>query len=252
MVRWFWSGYAAVYDWLWASPISDRLAGIVTEQVGPAPGIVLDAGTGTGMMTAGLCARGHTVIGIDASHAMLTRAARRPGSWVVADVARAPFGHGSVNTVIAGNLLHLCPDPSAVLQVLAALLRPGGRLIVCWPCDEVGPWRIAKAELAHHARIGVVARLAVRLMVAMLALVTGSVRRNPAEQILDAVRATACEHNLAQTHELVLDGLQHLIVLDRENRPQRAARCAQDRRSATAADVEQRSGHIGRLIREQP
>jgi SAM-dependent methyltransferase len=215
--RWFWSGYAAVYDWLWAGPITDRLAGIVTGLVGSAPGIVLDAGTGTGMMTAGLGAQGHTVIGIDASHAMLTRAARRAGSWVVADAARPPFDHGSVDTVIAANLLHLCPAPDAVLQALAALLRPAGRLIVCWPCDDVGPWRIARAELAHHAGIGVIARLTVRLIVAMSALVTGSVRRNPAEHVLDAVRAVAAKHNLARTHEVVLGGLQHLIVLDRKN-----------------------------------
>jgi ubiquinone/menaquinone biosynthesis C-methylase UbiE len=206
-----------VYDWLWAGPITDRLAAIISGLVEPAPGIVLDVGTGTGMMTAGLAASGHTVIGIDASHAMLTRAVRRAGSWVVADAARPPFDHRSVDTVIAGNLLHLCPAPDAVLQALAALLRPAGRLIVCWPCDDVGLWRIAKAELGHHAVIGVVARLTVRLIVAMSALVTGSVRRNPAEHVLDAVRAAASKHNLVQTHEVVLSGLQHLIVLDRKN-----------------------------------
>jgi SAM-dependent methyltransferase len=218
MRRVWWSAYATVYDWLWAGPITDRLAGIVSAPVTRAPGVVLDAGAGTGSMTAGLNILGHTVIGIDTSHAMLSRAARRPGSRVVADAARPPFRPGSIDTIIAGNLLHLCPAPDRVLDALAALLRPGGRLIACWPCDEVGPWRIARAERAHGAGMGgVVARLIVRLMVGVSALATGSVARNPATQVLDGVGATASKRGLAQTHEIVLDGLQHLVVLAYRN-----------------------------------
>ncbi|MFE9959226.1 class I SAM-dependent methyltransferase [Micromonospora sp. NPDC005299] len=215
LVRWWWSGYAAVYDWLWAGPITDGLAETIRTQAAPVSGPVLDAGTGTGLIAARLASLG-SVIGIDSNLAMLTRAARRPGIWMVAQAERPPLEPGSVATVVAANLIHLCREPDAVLDALAVLLCPGGRLIVSWPADEVGAWRIARAERASGAGLGKTgARFAVRVAVAVSAAGTGSVRRTPTHRVLGAIRSVAATRGLRDTHDTALDGLQRLAVLSR-------------------------------------
>ncbi|MFE0855116.1 class I SAM-dependent methyltransferase [Streptomyces mutabilis] len=95
---------------------------------------VLDAGCGSGPLTAALRDRGATVTGIDASAGMLALARRRLGDDVALHVAdlsdRLPVDDGAFDDVVASLVLHYLEDWGPTLTELRRVLRPGGRLIV--------------------------------------------------------------------------------------------------------------------------
>ncbi|GGQ46116.1 class I SAM-dependent methyltransferase [Streptomyces mutabilis] len=95
---------------------------------------VLDAGCGSGPLTAALRDRGATVTGIDASAGMLALARRRLGDDVALHVAdlsdRLPIDDGAFDDVVASLVLHYLEDWGPTLTELRRVLRPGGRLIV--------------------------------------------------------------------------------------------------------------------------
>ncbi|WND39792.1 class I SAM-dependent methyltransferase [Streptomyces sp. BB1-1-1] len=95
---------------------------------------VLDAGCGSGPLTAALRDRGAVVTGIDASAGMLALARRRLGDDVALHLAdlsdRLPFDDGAFDDVVASLVLHYLGDWEPTLAELRRVLRPGGRLIV--------------------------------------------------------------------------------------------------------------------------
>ncbi|MFD3731185.1 class I SAM-dependent methyltransferase [Streptomyces sp. NPDC058632] len=111
----------------YARPAMPALAGDVAGRR------ILDAGCGSGPLSAALRERGAVVTGIDASAGMLTLARRRLGDDVALHVAdlrdRLPFADGSFDDVIASLVLHYLEDWGPTLAELRRVLRPGGRLI---------------------------------------------------------------------------------------------------------------------------
>jgi SAM-dependent methyltransferase len=95
---------------------------------------VLDAGCGSGPLSAALRDRGAIVVGFDASATMLELARQRLGSDAdlrLADLgAPLPFPDGAFDDVIACLVLHYLEDWTAALAELRRVLTPGGRLIV--------------------------------------------------------------------------------------------------------------------------
>ncbi|MCX5402686.1 class I SAM-dependent methyltransferase [Streptomyces sp. NBC_00335] len=94
---------------------------------------ILDAGCGSGPLSAALRDRGAVVTGVDASAGMLALARRRLGedaSLHVADLRdRLPFPDGAFDDVVASLVLHYLEDWGPALAELRRVLRPGGRLI---------------------------------------------------------------------------------------------------------------------------
>ncbi|GII84059.1 methyltransferase [Sphaerisporangium siamense] len=94
---------------------------------------VLDAGCGSGALSAALRDRGAVVTGIDASATMLALARRRLGDDAALRVAdlrdRLPFADGAFDDVVASLVLHYLEDWGPALAELRRVLRPGGRLI---------------------------------------------------------------------------------------------------------------------------
>ncbi|WP_424188037.1 class I SAM-dependent methyltransferase [Actinokineospora sp. G85] len=94
---------------------------------------VLDAGCGSGSLSAALRDRGAVVTGIDASAAMLALARRRLGPDVVLHVGdlngRLPFADNAFDDVVASLVLHYLRDWGPVLAESRRVLKPGGRLI---------------------------------------------------------------------------------------------------------------------------
>lgn len=94
---------------------------------------VLDAGCGSGPLSAWLAGQGGRVAGIDASPRMieLARARALPGaSFAVADLgAPLPFRDGAFDVVVASLVLHYLHDWVAPLRELRRVLRPGGALV---------------------------------------------------------------------------------------------------------------------------
>lgn len=94
---------------------------------------ILDAGCGSGPLSAALRDRGAVVTGIDASAGMLTLARRRLGDDVALHVVdlrdRLPFDDDAFDDVVASLVLHYLEDWGPTLAELRRVLKPGGRLI---------------------------------------------------------------------------------------------------------------------------
>lgn len=95
---------------------------------------ILDAGCGSGPLSAALRERGAVVTGFDLSAAMVELARRRlgPGADLrVHDLADPlPYDDAAFDDVVASLVLHYLEDWSQPLAELHRVLRPGGRLIV--------------------------------------------------------------------------------------------------------------------------
>lgn len=100
---------------------------------------VVEVGCGTGRLAAHLTGRTATVLGVDSSLAMLAVATRRaPGRLICADGRRLPLPDGVADVAITIATLEFT-DASVVLDELARITRPGGRIIAL-TLNRVSPW----------------------------------------------------------------------------------------------------------------
>ncbi|MEU6083360.1 methyltransferase domain-containing protein [Streptomyces sp. NPDC047108] len=94
---------------------------------------ILDAGCGSGPLSAALRDRGAVVTGIDASAGMLALARQRLGGDAVLHVVDIgdplPFADGAFDDVVASLVLHYLEDWGPTLAEIRRVLKPGGRLI---------------------------------------------------------------------------------------------------------------------------
>ena len=133
-----WDDYAPFYDWENAQTVQRRDVGFWRRRALAASGPVLELGCGTGRVTLPLARAGATMVGIDRSAEMLSRAVRRvrrskikgPIQLLRGDIRYLPFAPGSFPLVIAPygilqSLLHE-RDLAATLDAVAAVLAPGG------------------------------------------------------------------------------------------------------------------------------
>jgi demethylmenaquinone methyltransferase/2-methoxy-6-polyprenyl-1,4-benzoquinol methylase len=114
-----------------------RRAMVEAVQAGPQER-VLDVATGTGMVAEALVRRyGCSVVGLDQSEAMLSRARARVRrddtlrsrvSLVVGEAEALPFADGEFDHLTFTYLLRYVDDPAATLRELARVVRPGGRI----------------------------------------------------------------------------------------------------------------------------
>jgi len=95
-----------------------------------APCDVLDVGCGAGFLANDLGARGHRVVGVDASREALEVAARHDASRSVSyrrgDALALPLPNASFDVACAMDLLEHVPDPTAAVAEIARVLRPSG------------------------------------------------------------------------------------------------------------------------------
>jgi SAM-dependent methyltransferase len=104
------------------------------DGVVPAPRrSALDVGCGEGRVSRDLRARGHDVIGVDSSAALVRHAAAADpaGAYLVADAAALPFPDASFDLVVAYNALMDVDDLDASVAEAARVLAADGRLCVC-------------------------------------------------------------------------------------------------------------------------
>ena len=98
---------------------------------------VADVGCGEGYLTLETARWARSVIGIDRSGDVLTRAkalaTRRQVKnveWKKGDLARLPLRDGSVDVAMLSQSLHHATDPGRTIAETARILRPGGRLLI--------------------------------------------------------------------------------------------------------------------------
>lgn len=110
-------------------------AELLTRHLPPAPCRVLDLGCGTGTLSVLLASLGYVVVGADLSGGMLARARAKASSAgvevpLVQGDAAAPPVSGPFDAPVCRHVLWALPDPGRCLARWAALLRPGGRLVL--------------------------------------------------------------------------------------------------------------------------
>lgn len=129
---------------------------------------VLDVGCGEGGVARALSRRGFRVTGIDPSPAAVARAMQRVPSarFLCARAEELPARLPPFGAAIFVNSLHHIPEesmPAALLQA-AAILRPGGRLVVIEPLAQGSFFRIMQ-PVEDETRIRALARQAVERLV---------------------------------------------------------------------------------------
>lgn len=93
---------------------------------------VLDLGCGDGALTARVAQTGATVIGLDSSPELVAAARALGLDARLGDaqtLASAPPGEPPFDAILTNAALHWMPDADAVIRGMAAVLRPGGRVI---------------------------------------------------------------------------------------------------------------------------
>lgn len=102
--------------------------------------VVLDYGSGTGTAACELADQVSEIQGIDISHRMVELARAKAAEASVAnvtfsqgDIFDEKHAPGSVDVVLAFNMLHTVPDPEAVMKRIFELLKPDGRLLSVTP-----------------------------------------------------------------------------------------------------------------------
>jgi ArsR family transcriptional regulator len=157
--HWF-DAHAAEWDLMrrLEGPVSGVEAEILAAARQPAVGRLLDIGTGTGRMLELLSAQADSAIGVDRSPEMLRLARAKiaglnlPQTEVrQADMRALPFAAGSFDTVTLHHVLHFADDPAAVLAGAAALLAPGGKILIA---DYEAHLREELRTLYQHVRLG--------------------------------------------------------------------------------------------------
>ncbi|OFW03253.1 MAG: hypothetical protein A3H96_19320 [Acidobacteria bacterium RIFCSPLOWO2_02_FULL_67_36] len=112
---------------------SDRCDRFLASLVPAGTVRVLDVGCGLGGLAFAIASDGREVVGIDLSPVMIERARRAenaPGvSFICGNFLEAELAEASFDCVVSAAVLHHMPYDMAIAR-MAALLRPGGRLIV--------------------------------------------------------------------------------------------------------------------------
>ena len=96
---------------------------------------VLECACGTGAITKSIAPNCKSLIASDFAEEMLKRAKRKCRkygnvSFQFADITDLKFNNGSFDKAVAGNVVHLLPEPRKALKELERVVRPGGKIII--------------------------------------------------------------------------------------------------------------------------
>lgn len=116
-------------------------------------GRALDAACGTGRLTAHLMDRGHDVLAVDASDAMIRRCRTRLPEVHICrgDLAHLPLSDGVMDVVVCALALTHIDSLRAPIAELARVVRHGGRIVI----SDIHPVAVATgAHAFFHADDG--------------------------------------------------------------------------------------------------
>jgi ArsR family transcriptional regulator len=138
----------AYYDEKVIDTIADAIA-IDSNQT------VLDVGTGTGFIAAGLAPRAALVVAIDNSPAMLDVARDNLARLRIdnvelreGDLTELPLDGDSVDAAVANMVLHHAEDPAGMLAEMTRVVRPGGWVAITDAVEHAYEWmRTEQADI---------------------------------------------------------------------------------------------------------
>ena len=155
-----WDRVAPLYD-LAVSALNRRVydgtGAVVARLIRPGD-TVLECACGTGTITAAIAPACARVVATDFSEGMLKQArkklARFPHVVVEqADITDLRYADDSFDAVVAGNVIHLLPEPGDALKELKRVVRPGGTIIV--------PTYVIPKKRAHTMFLRLISRFGV-------------------------------------------------------------------------------------------
>lgn len=137
----FWSFYAWLYDSIWDSPVTREVSASVAKQIG-IPENIVDLGCGTGLFSRPFTSSGAHTVGVDTSPTMLNQAVRtgRISEPHEANAASTGLPTAQFDVVLCANVLHLHPEPKAVIAETRRLVKPGGHVV----------WVVPSPGVRHH------------------------------------------------------------------------------------------------------
>ena len=96
---------------------------------------VLECACGTGAISVYIAGKCKSLIATDFAEGMLKRAAKKCSKYSnvtikQADITNLEYEDESFNKVVAGNVIHLLPDPEKALKELERVVKPGGQIII--------------------------------------------------------------------------------------------------------------------------
>jgi len=116
--------------------LKKRWQEILRESIGDERMMILDVGTGPGIIAILLADMGHRVTGLDLTSEMLNKArenTERLGlsiEFKQGDAENIPFEDGSFDVVINRHVLWTMPKPDAAIKEWKRVLRPEGKLVI--------------------------------------------------------------------------------------------------------------------------
>ena len=128
---------------------------LVLEAVGDAPGTILDVGCGGGLVALPLVEAGRRVVGVDFSAGACRRAKSNGIEAIRGDAFDLPLAEGMADVVLNVEFVqeHRPEAVERLLQEVARVLRPGGRLVLVWSNRKALPHRIAGPLLRLLGRL---------------------------------------------------------------------------------------------------
>ena len=133
----FWDKISPLYD-LFENVYNHRVyvgtGKKVAEFIEPTD-VVLECACGTGAITVCIAPKCRRLIATDFASGMLKQAARKCRklsnvSFRRADITNIKCGNDRFDKVVAGNVIHLLPDPGKALAELERVVKPGGKIII--------------------------------------------------------------------------------------------------------------------------
>ena len=132
--------------WNKISPVYDLFENVYNRKVYKGTGIkvaefidkndsVLECACGTGAITEEIAKKCRQVLATDFAEGMLKRASkkcRKYGnvSFRQEDITDIKSADSSFDKAVAGNVIHLLPEPEKALKELLRVVRPGGKVII--------------------------------------------------------------------------------------------------------------------------
>lgn len=123
-IWWDTQGGFAMLHWL-----SAARARLVPPATRP-DSVLLDVACGGGLLAPHVQGLGYRHVGVDLSATALPHARGHGVLAVRGDAQRLPFATGSIDVVVAGEVLEHVPDMPAAVAEACRVLRPGGTLVV--------------------------------------------------------------------------------------------------------------------------
>lgn len=132
--------------WNKISPVYDLFENVYNRKVYKGTGIkvaefismsdsVLECACGTGAITEEIAKKAQKVLATDFAEGMLKRASKKCRkysnvSFRQEDITDIKCEDESFDKVVAGNVIHLLPEPEKALNELLRVVRPGGKVII--------------------------------------------------------------------------------------------------------------------------